>query len=88
MRVNERSENRAENSTFIKTEDIWSHHYFTNRRGKRVETGTSLIFFGSKVLRMVNAVIKVNVTCFRCKSYKKKKQNKTKKKQKKLDSTL
>ena len=44
-----RVKKRAENLSFIKTKisASGSHHYSANRRGKCVETVTSLIIFGS-----------------------------------------
>ena len=66
MRLNEMSEKPCWKLYIHKNKDkgIWFHHYLANRRSKHVETVTSFIFLASKLLEIVTAVIKLNVTCF------------------------
>ena len=53
MRLNEESENLCWKLNIHKNKDkgIWPHHFSADRRGKHVETVTSLIIFGSKITK-------------------------------------
>ena len=64
MKVKEESEKVGLKLYIHKNKDkgIWSHHYLSNRRGKHVETVTSLIIFGFKITR--NGDCSYQIKCY------------------------